>query len=323
MMKREASFRMPPGSPPETLLDFLSRRFTYHARDVWQVRLAEGRVRVNGHPALADQRLNPGDGVDYDLHDLPEPPVDDAVGVIYEDRALLALDKPGNLPCHPGGAYFNHTLWAILKERFGLREPALVNRLDRETSGLILVAKTPQAARSCRAQFASRQVDKRYRVLVEGLFPADWTARGLMQDEVGGPVRKRRRFVPDAAPTDASGEWAATRFRRLAAGGGISLVEAVPETGRLHQIRATLLALGFPVVGDKLYGTDPTRFLRFCRGGLTDDDRTALRMERQALHAASLRLRYPATERWVEWEAPLPADMRVEMQRIGLEAPTA
>lgn len=317
-MKREASFRLPAGAPPEHLLDFLTRRFTYHSRDTWQFRIADERVRVNGRPAREDVLLGPGDRVEYEIGDLPEPPVDTDVTIVLDDDDLLVVNKPGNLPCHPGGAYFNHTLWAILKERFRLREPALVNRLDRETSGLVVAAKNPAAAKACRAQFADRRVTKRYLALVEGSFPDTRDARGAMRDDPAGPVRKRRLFVEGVTPMDAAGEWAGTRFRRLAAGGGISLVEAVPATGRLHQIRATLLAIGFPLVGDKLYGTDPERFLRFCKGALTDADRAALRMDRQALHAAYLRFRLPRTQAWLEVEAPLPADMNRAVHTYGL-----
>ena len=308
-MKREASFRVPPGGPAETLLDFLSRRFTYHSREAWLARLEEGRVRLNKRVARDDQPVAAGDLLEYDIQDMPEPPVDTAFGVVFEDVDLLVADKPGNLPCHPGGAYFNHTLWALLKGRPGLQEPALVNRLDRETSGLIMVAKNPAAAKACRAEFAERRVVKRYLAMVEGLFPDTRQANGAMREDSAGPVRKRRLFVEGVTPMEAAGEWAGTRFRRLAAGGGISLVEAIPSTGRLHQIRATLHAIGFPVVGDKLYGIDPEAFLRFCKGGLSEADKLALRMDRQALHAAFLRVRHPRTQAWMEWEAPMPKDM--------------
>lgn len=308
-MKREAASRVPAGAPPETLLDFLARRFTYHRREAWQARLAEGRVRVNGLVAPGDGVLVPGDRIDYDLHDLPEPPVQTDYAVCFEDEDLLVVDKPGNLPCHPSGPYFNHTLWALLKGRPGIGEPAFVNRLDRETSGLVVIAKNAGAAKACQAEFAGRHVEKRYLALVEGLFPDAREARGAMRADPAGPTRKRRLFVEGVTPEEAESDWAETHFRRLAEGGGLSLVEAAPLTGRLHQIRATLLACGFPLVGDKLYGVDPGIFLRFCQSAMTEADRTALRLGRQALHAARLRMRHPGTREWLEWEAPLPADM--------------
>jgi RluA family pseudouridine synthase len=309
-MKRKASVRIPLGSLTENVLDFLVRRFTYHDRSAWQARLSGGRVRVNDRVAREADLLGAGDVVEYAMDDLPEPPVQTGFGVVFEDDDLLVVDKPGNLPCHPGGAYFNNTLWALLKSRHGLAAPLLVNRLDRETSGLTVIAKTAEAARLCRDEFAGRSVEKRYWVLVEGLFPEAREARGAMRPDAAGPVRKRRLFVEGVSPLEAGAEWAETLFRRRGSGGGLSWVEAVPSTGRLHQIRATLCAGGFPVVGDKLYGRDPELFLRFFQGVLTEADHAVLRLPRQALHAAGLRMRHPRTREWLEWEAPLPADMR-------------
>ncbi len=324
-MKREASFCVPAGNPSETVLAFLARRFTYHSHEVWQARVAEGRVQVNGQVARSEGPLAPGDRIEYDSHDLPEPPVATGYAVRFEDADLLVVDKPGNLPCHPAGAYFNHTLWALLKSRHGLESPAFVNRLDRETSGLVVVAKNAETARSCQSEFAGRRVGKRYQVLVEGVFPEVWEARGVMRADPAGPVRKRRLFVEGGTAGEAGSDWAETSFRRLAAGGGISLVEAAPATGRLHQIRATLWAGGFPVVGDKLYGVDPELFLRFCKGALTDADAAALRLNRQALHAGWLRMRHPRTREWLELEAPLPGDMAalVLLFRLSLTKPGA
>ncbi len=308
-MKREASFLVPREEAEGTVLDFLVRRFTYHNRDAWQLRLTEGRMRINGRLVREDAPVSSGDRLDYDIHDLPEPPVETGYTVTYEDADLLVVDKPGNLPCHPAGAYFNHTLWALLKERHGLEEPAFVNRLDRETSGLVVVAKNAATADICRAAFAGRRVEKIYLALVEGRFPDTREARGAMREDPVGPVRKRRLFVEGVSPEEAGRDWAETRFRRLAASGGISLVEAAPVTGRLHQIRASLHGCGYPVVGDKLYGVDPNAFLRFCRDELTMADRALLRLGRQALHAARLRMRHPVTRNWMDWKAPLAADM--------------
>jgi 23S rRNA pseudouridine955/2504/2580 synthase/23S rRNA pseudouridine1911/1915/1917 synthase len=317
-MKRKNQFRIPPGSPPEPLLDFLSRRFTYLSREMWGATIGRHCVKVNEQLQVESYVLAPGDLVETELGGRLEPPVEDRFDCVFEDEDILVVDKPGNLPCHPGGAYFNHTLWAVLKAKRHLERPVLVNRLDRETSGLVVVAKTAPMARICHAEFADRHVDKVYLALVEGLFPDERRATGAMREDEGGPVRKRRLFVEGVPPAEAGGEWADTRFRRLASGGGISLVEAIPSTGRLHQIRATLHACGFPVVGDKLYGLDPELFLRFCQGGLTEADRARLRMDRQALHASRLRLRHPRTRAWLELEAPRPGDMRALERACGV-----
>lgn len=314
-MKRRIQHRMAPGVPEVELLDFLSSRFTYHTREQWAERIAEQRVLVNGAPAEAGRRIAGGDEVEFIAHDIPEPPVSFDVRVVFDDYDIMVLDKPANLPCHPAGRYFNHTLWAYLKQHHCLESPILVNRLDRETSGLVLVAKHARAEARCRAQFACRRVVKRYIVLVEGAFPERLTARGWMSPDPDSGVHKRRKFTPAMAdtPTPATTvpneEWAETDFSCQQAVRGVSVVEAVLHTGRLHQIRATLSSLGYPVVGDKLYGPDPMMFVRFCTDALTAEDRQRLRLPRQALHAMELEIEHPSTGQVMHFESPLPPDM--------------
>jgi 23S rRNA pseudouridine1911/1915/1917 synthase len=317
-MQRKGRFQIPRDREGQSLLDFLCSRFPYHTAEGWRERIAGGSVRVNGETADPDRALRAGDVVEYVPGDVREPEIDSNIDVVHRDRDLLVINKSGNLPCHPGGRYFNHTLWAILKTSYGLDAPAFVNRLDRETSGIVLVALSPKAAQACRSQFENRSVQKRYVVLVEGAFPVELTARGRLRTAPLASVRRAVLFEPepDATPETvaaAGSEWAETRFRRIALHGAISAVEVIPTTGRLHQIRATLRGLGYPVVGDKLYGVDPDIFARFCTGAMTDTDRSRLRMGRQALHAASLRITHPRTRREVLFEAPLPADMALAM----------
>ncbi len=294
-----------------TLLEFLCGRFTYHDRDDWLARIADGQLRVNGAIADPATALTDGDRLEYAFKAGPEPAVCLTYGVPHEDEMLLIVDKPANLPCHPAGCFFNHTLWALLQRRFGGRYFALCNRLDRETSGLLVVAKTPAAARHLQRQFTRHAVEKRYLAAVEGAFPDTLDAKGWLLPDAACEVRKKRKFVP-AAPEHATepGEHCETVFRRLAESAALSLVEARPKTGRLHQIRATLCSLGFPLVGDKIYGVDPAIFIRYCDGAMTGEDRRRLRLERQALHAAGLRLHHPSDNRWMEFAAPLPDDMR-------------
>ena len=318
-MKRRIRLTLPPGHKEVALLEFLTSRFTYHTRDQWNERIAEQRVLVNDTAAVADRLLRAGETVEFIAQEAPEPPVCFEFAVVFEDYDLMVINKPANLPCHPAGRYFNHTLWALLKTRHCLESPILVNRLDRETSGLLVVAKHTGVEAKCRAQFARRQVVKRYIVLVEGIFPDSLQARGWMRPDPESGVHKRRRFDPSALnpeprtlpPPDGpvGGEWAETDFRRLNYVNGVSEVEAILHTGRLHQIRATLHSLGFPVVGDKLYGPDPMMFVRFCTDSLTVEDRRLLRMDRQALHATELEFRHPGTDHLMRFEAPLPPDM--------------
>jgi 23S rRNA pseudouridine955/2504/2580 synthase/23S rRNA pseudouridine1911/1915/1917 synthase len=319
-MKRRTAFDVPAAAAGVALADYLAGRFPYHDRAGWCGRIRSGHVTVNARIGLPDAALRAGDRLAYDTSDIPEPPVDFTIGIVSDDADLLIVNKSGNLPCHPGGRYFNHTLWTWLKEARGLAEPALVNRIDRETSGLVVVAKNPAAAHNCGKQFANRQVGKRYAVLIEAdAFPATLDGAGWLLPDTVSAVRKKRRVVlgsvADSPGTEAA--WVETRFRLLAQRRGVALIEAEPLTGRLHQIRATLLALGYPVVGDKLYGRDETAFIRFCQGRLTDADRSALRMDRQALHASGLSFRHPRFGLPVSYQLALPDDMQRVLASVG------
>jgi 23S rRNA pseudouridine955/2504/2580 synthase/23S rRNA pseudouridine1911/1915/1917 synthase len=314
-MQRRIQSRIRPEGAAQTVLGFLAGRFTYHQPGEWAEIIKANRVLLNGSATTAAALLQAGDLLEYTAFDTPEPFVNLDVQIIHDDDDIMVVNKPPNLPCHPGGRYFNHTLWAVLKTTFKVADPALVNRIDRETSGLVIVAKHERAARICHTQFAHRRVTKQYLALVEGTFPDALEAVGQMSPDLVSGVHKRRVFTMAEGAGPAEGGTglpelkAETTFKGLAHHQGMSLVEAIPRTGRLHQIRATLHALGFPVVGDKLYGPDPAMFLRFCTDALSAEDRLRLRMNRQALHAVSLELRHPHDGQTVRYEAPLPEDM--------------
>lgn len=302
------------------LAAFLAARFPYHGREGWAALAAAGALLVNGAAAGAGLVLCAGDEVRYVPPPRPEPPVDLSVGVLYEDADIMLVNKPGNLPAHPAGRYFNNTLWRVLKDRLGVPEPSIINRLDRETSGVVLVARHGRAADICRRQFDARAVTKKYTVFAEGDFPGPLRARGYIAPAAGAAVRKKMAFTRSAlaAPEPgAESRWADTEFLPVERRGGFTVLEALPHTGRLHQLRATLLALGFPVTGDKVYGADETVFLRFLEDGLTAGDRARLRLPRQALHAAELSFRHPADGRPMTVRAPLPADMACLLAGAG------
>lgn len=311
-MKRIAKCCIAPDQAGQTILAFLSHRFTYHTTGRWQELLDENRVLRNNEPVGPDEILHAGDVVEYVGFAQTEPTVQTAYEVVYEDAYLLAINKPGNLPCHPGGRYFNNTLWSLLKAQHAAPYLGFVNRIDRETSGIVLVAKSPSVTAACRQQFERHKIDKKYIAGVEGVFPAKGIySSGYLIADVGSPVRKKRRFVTaDSMPVEISGAQSCkTSFLRCAHRGDLSLVHAKPMTGRTHQIRATLCSMGFPVVGDKLYGVDDTLFLRFIEDRLDETDRRRLRIDRQALHAAALLMIHPHTGRPIHFKAPLPLDM--------------
>jgi len=313
-MKREMVFEVPETADGTAVADFLAARFSYNDRTGWCERIAAGAVTINGRPCTPDLLLKTGDRLNYEPDNRPEPPVDFNIGIVLDDDDLLIVNKSGNLPCHPGGRYFNHTLWAWLKKERGLDDFTFVNRIDRETSGLVVIAKNFAASENCRKQFSGRKVVKRYKTLVESAdFPVELETAGWLVADTESAIRKKRKFIQggssDTSPS-ADAEWAETKFRLIKQCGEIALIEAEPHTGRLHQIRATLLALGFPIVGDKLYGVDETLFLRFCKDTLTDTDRARLRMNRQALHASGLNFHHPKFGRPVTVDLDLPDDMQ-------------
>lgn len=311
-LKRIAQCQITPSEAGKTVAALLTSRFTYHTPDEWSALLADGRVLVNGCAADSETRLDAGDTLEYLVSDLPEPEVCRDIRVLYEDDALVAVNKPAPLPCHPGGPFFRHTLWAFLRDYLQSEHIHLVHRLDRETSGIVLAAKSAEICAACRRQFDARTVNKRYLAAVEGLFPDAFEACGFLEPDTASPVRKKRRLIMDSSSNASRthrNDMAETRFRRLAQGPEISLIEAIPVTGRLHQIRATLCSLGFPVVGDKIYGRDDTAFLRFIKGEITAADRDMLRLDRQALHAAELTITHPLSGQPLKLKAPLPDDL--------------
>lgn len=307
MQERTISTTAGPELEGVRLDHFLTGRFTYQSRTGWQSIIREGRIAVNGIRVRASRRLHAGDVITFDVRGIEEPEVDPAYSVVLDRPDFLVVSKSGRLPVHPSGCYFRNTLLMLMKEQYG--ELFVVNRLDRETSGLVVLAKDAETAGMLSGLFASRQVEKTYLAAVFGAFPAGTVVKnGWLSSDPESPVRKKRRFTENAPDTEDA-EPCATEFACLKTRGGFSLVECRPHTGRLHQIRATLCSSGFPLVGDKLYGPDDTIFLRFTENALTDADRAALVLPTQALHAWRLRFTLPGTGETVACESAPPDTM--------------
>jgi 23S rRNA pseudouridine1911/1915/1917 synthase len=293
------------GSP---LIEWLSRRFLYLAEDAWIREIQSGRVLVNSRPAVPEKVLERGDLVSFEPEGIPEPEVNRDVRIIYESDDYLVINKPPNLPCHPGGIYRAHTLWTLLRERY--EQPSFISRLDRETSGLLAVALSSAARKALDPQTGKCDQRKEYLVLVHGDAPDTIEADGWISPDPDSPVRKKKRFTY-SMPERSRAQSCSTRFIKLAGDGELSLLCATLGTGRTHQIRATLCSLGFPVVGDKIYGIDDTLFIRLAEGMLSEADRRRLLIESQALHSARLELSFSALSPLLPGEsrvyyAPLP-----------------
>lgn len=307
------SCRVDPYREGWTLVDFLAHRFRYHPRRVWENRIREGRVAVNDQPASPNLVVTGGDLVSYTiLHS--EPEVDFRYRVVYEDDHLLAVSKSGNLPVHACGVYITHTLIAKLKEDLG---PGLnlAHRLDRETSGLVLLSKSKEVARALGLMFSRGEVEKRYIALCHGYI---WqhefevsapVARVSEQSGIGGGEGKAN-LIPKRRVHPRAGKPARTLFKVIRRFLGLSLLEARPLTGRTNQIRVHLALIGHPIVGDKVYGLSEGFKEQLLAGQKSARLQAALLMDRHALHCSSLSLAHPATGSRLTLEAPLPEDMQ-------------
>ncbi|HEX9841810.1 MAG TPA: RluA family pseudouridine synthase [bacterium] len=282
---------------PETLLEFLVRRFRYHDALEWEERIRGGHVTVNGRAAKPGHLLETRERIVYERPPGPEPPVDARYTVLYEDEHVLAVSKSGNIPTSPSGKYWANCLVHVLQRERKLAGLHAVHRLDRETSGINLFAKHREAARTLGLDFQQGRVHKAYAAIVAGAFPPDETyVSAPTRDARSGAVRIRQEVHPDGRATR-------TRFRLRALlqapdGGSASLIRAEPVTGKTHQIRVHAALLGHPVWGDKLYGRPEAEFLNWVQHG----ERTGA--QRHLLHASELAFSHPGTGQRIELHDP-------------------
>ncbi len=210
----------------------------------------------------------------------------DLFPVLHDDDDLLVVDKPAGLVCHPTKNGEMSSLVGRVRLHLGHAEGRLVNRLDRETSGLVVIAKSSEVAGELGRLFSGHAVRKSYWAIVDGhVVPDVLVMEGALGNDDDSPVAIKARVRADgaAAMTEARVLRRWVRDERP-----YSLLEVTPRTGRKHQIRIHLAAAGHPIVGDKLYGDDEQRYLRFVTGTLTDADVLALRLPYHALHARHL-----------------------------------
>jgi 23S rRNA pseudouridine1911/1915/1917 synthase len=275
---------------------FLASAVGGYSRGRVQAAIREGLARINGATCSPSRIVHAGDTICWNPPSpLPPPnlqPEDLPLAILYEDEAMLAVNKEAGMVVHPAAGNQTGTLVAALLHRYpALAElgerPGLVHRLDKETSGVILVARTEVALADLAAQFAQRRVEKTYLALTEKV-PRQ--RAGLVEEAIARhPVHRKKMAVCD----EGRGREAVTAYRVLGrTAAGLWLIECRPKTGRTHQIRVHLKHLGSPVVGDPLYGK---------RGGCS----------RHMLHAWKIAFRHPVTGKRIEVEAPPPLDFRM------------
>lgn len=302
------SSKVKPHLAQGTLLEYLCGRFAYHTQEEWRENIRSGRIVLNGAPAVPEARLQAGDRIDYDAPQWQEPEANVNYRIVYEDECLIVVDKPANLMVHAAGRIIRNTL--IFHLRYANPSTLtygaslkLVNRLDRDTSGLIAVAKDDRTLAALHRQFVQRQVEKRYVGIVFGR-PAQ--EKFTVDLPVGAHPRSAIKTKLGPNP---EGKAARTDFTVRETAAQYTLLEIHPITGRTNQIRIHLEATGFPLVGDKLYSGSDESFLEWCEHGTTNELLARLKMPRQALHASYLAFNHPADGRRLEVASPLPADM--------------
>lgn len=273
--------------------------------------IVSGLVKVDGEPRGKNYTLSEGQLVQAEL---PPPPETDLepepmdLAIPYEDEHLLVVDKPAGIVTHPAkghpsGTLVNGLLAHSIAGGDSPRRPGIVHRLDRDTSGLMIVAKSEAAHRRLVEMLAGHEVERTYLALVHGLFS---TLEGTVEAPVGRDTSRRKQMSVAAA----RGRHAVTHFRvarswpegaGTGGSGGFSLLEVRLETGRTHQIRVHLAAIGHPVAGDRTYGRR----------------KDVLGVGRQFLHSARLRFEHPVTGEVIELESPLPDDLQVALERLA------
>lgn len=300
--------RIPNEAKGKNLLSFLVQRFRYLDREAWQEELAGGRIALNDVPANGKELLRGGMTLRYDkLH--REPQVSLNYHIVHQDEALIAVDKPAHLPMHADGPFIRNTLIYRLREQLG-EDLQLVHRLDRETSGICILAANKLAQAAVQAQFGAQHetpVRKTYLAVVHGRFEEAVRCERAIGHHPTSQVTLRRS-AGDGAKEAKS---AVTAFEPVRVGNHKSLVRCLPKTGRTHQIRVHLEHLGFPIVGDKLYGHPDGNYLAFVarmKAGDSVFKDTEAVPNRHLLHAHQIHLCHPSTEQQVCFEAPVPAE---------------
>lgn len=295
----------------------LTHFLTWRSRTSILELIRDGHVVLDGRTARKSTRVKRGEIITIKVPPRPQPeepvaPDGSGIDVLYQDEGLVAVDKPAGLTVHPAGKRVHGTLIHWLHTHFRRPDdpdhdvvPRLLHRLDRETSGLVMASLNPDLHAHVGTQFEERQVTKVYQAVVHGRPPHD---RGIVDFGIA-PDRESEVRLKLRHCTDGSGMPAVTHYEVLRANERFCLVELRPKTGRTHQLRVHMAALGCPLVGDKVYGVEDAVFLEYLEGEMTDATKERLVLPRHALHSESIRFHHPFRGEDMTLSAPLPPDM--------------
>ena len=302
---------------------YLAQKNPYQSRNRIQAAAEAGAIQVNGKPVKSNYKVKPNDVItlmlDHPKHDSSIKPEDIPLDVVYEDDAVMVVNKPAGMVVHPGAGNFTGTLinavaWHLRDNPdFDANNPdvGLVHRIDKDTSGLLVIAKTPDAKTALGKQFLHKTTHRSYNALVWGNFTED---EGRVEGNIARDPKDRLRMKV-FAPDSGIGKPAVTHYRVLERFGYTTLVECVLETGRTHQIRAHMKHLGHPLFGDERYGG--TEILRGQRSSsfkqfVLNCFKTC---PRQALHAKTLGFVHPVTGEQMDFDSEWPDDFRQLIDR--------
>ena len=292
---------------PDIRLDkYLAQVLPQFSRAYIQKLITQGYITVNEQKTKASEKLTESARIIVKVPPLPTYPIAEPIPltIIYEDKDILVVDKPAGLTTHPAPGHPNHTLVNALLSHCpnlaasgDLLRPGIVHRLDKDTSGLMVIAKNSFAKRHLLDQFKSRAVTKGYLVLVKGRLSPQ---RGVIEAPVGRePYNRKRMAIVE------TGKEAITQYKVKEYLNDYTLIEVTPVTGRTHQIRVHLSAIGYPVVGDPVYGAG-------CK-----HDYLTLHLKRQFIHAYRLGFHIPTTNEYQEFSCDLPQELREALQLIS------
>lgn len=312
------SFSVAPEQSGERLDKFLAGQAEELSRTRIKNLMLEGQVLLNGEVCDSpSHKLKAGDAIEISVPEArDDTPVaeDIPLDIVYEDNALIVINKPVGLVVHAGAGHADGTLVNALLHHCGdtlsgiggVKRPGIVHRLDKDTSGLMLVAKTDRAHKKLSAQLSDRTLHRRYKALVWG---APVPRKGTVDAPIGRHPSNRQKM----GVIHRNGRDARTQYLLTEEWGPVSMVECTLETGRTHQVRVHMAHIGHPLLGDPLYGLARNgQTSRLKKAGLSDDlIGQVLDFPRQALHAAEIAFIHPLTDEEMGFEADLPEDMEV------------
>lgn len=316
-------FEADQGQQPLRVDKFMCEKLPHSSRNRIQRAADSGFVHVNDRPVKSNYKVRAGDVVtlmlDRPRHDSTIEPEEMPLDIVYEDDQLMVVNKPAGLVVHPGAGNFHGTLVNAIAWHMkdvpsydpNNPEVGLVHRIDKDTSGLLVVAKTPEAKTSLSVQFFNKTTHRSYNALVWGHFTED---EGRIEGNIARDPKDRLRMTV-MAPDSGIGKPAVTHYRVIERFGYVTLIECILETGRTHQIRAHMKHIGHPLFGDERYGG-----CEILRGNRSTSYRAFIQncfklCNRQALHARTLGFVHPKTHQQMDFTSDLPADLEALIEK--------